>query len=76
MNKLFKDGRFDGFNIWRHPRLAPYVETVLLPPVKDNRHSSALAIMRRFDFDSDLRYVICSMCLTSVVGLRALGVDA
>lgn len=57
LNRLFRDGAFDDFNIWRHPRLASYVDTVLLPPksLKGTRHSSALAMVRRFDFDSDLR---------------------
>lgn len=57
LKRLFRDGAFDDFNIWRHPRLASYVDTVLLPPksLKQTRHSSALAMVRRFDFDSDLR---------------------
>ncbi len=57
LSRLFRDGAFDDFNIWRHPRLASYVDTVLLPPtyLKGTKHSSALAMVRRFDFDSDLR---------------------
>jgi magnesium-transporting ATPase (P-type) len=56
-SSFFVDGAFDDFNIWRHPQLASYVDTVMLPPktVKSDRNSSAIAILRRFDFDSDLR---------------------
>ncbi len=72
VSKLFRDGRFDGFNIWRHPRLAPFVETVLLPPASlaENRHASALAMIRRFDFDSELRRM--SSIVRTLPNLEAL----
>lgn len=55
--QLFVDGAFNDFDIFRHPELPSYVDTVMLPP-PDAGHrtqASALAILRRFDFDSDLR---------------------
>ncbi len=48
---------FDEVGVWAHPDLPPGTDTVMLPPAAlvGNAGAVALAVVRRLDFDADLR---------------------
>jgi magnesium-transporting ATPase (P-type) len=42
--------------VWSHPSLPPSCDTVLIPrPEEDDSGRAALAVLRRFDFDNEIR---------------------
>lgn len=44
------------YSVWSHPLLPPSADTVLIPPPEeDDAGRAALAVLRRFDFDNEIR---------------------